>query len=169
MGIRASATRELVFTDCRVPAKNILGKEGMGFIVAVNTLNTSRPGVGSQALGIAAGALNEAVNYSRQRIQFGQPIAAIQAVQHMLANMATEIEASRALLYQAAKTIDAGAKGFAKISAMSKLYASEVESCHTLMVVFFRLLISLVTDFSCPSIRNPSSNIISPINDNSLK
>lgn len=126
MGIRASATRELVFTDCRVPAKNILGKEGMGFIVAVNTLNTSRPGVGSQALGIAAGALNEAVRYSRERVQFDQPIAGIQAVQHMLANMATEVEAARALLYQAAKTIDASAKSFAKISAMSKLFASEV-------------------------------------------
>ncbi len=126
MGIRASATRELVFNNCRVPAKNILGKEGMGFIVAVNTLNTSRPGVASQALGIAAGALKEALHYARQRVQFGQPIAGIQAVQHMLANMATEVEAARALLYQAARTIDAGEKSFAKISAMSKLYASEV-------------------------------------------
>jgi butyryl-CoA dehydrogenase len=126
MGIRASATRELVFTNCRVPAQNILAKEGMGFIVAVNTLNTSRPGVGSQALGIAAGALDEALRYSRQRVQFNQPISSIQAVQHMLANMATEVEAARALLYQTAKTIDAGAKGFAKISAMSKLFASEV-------------------------------------------
>ena len=126
MGIRASATRELIFNNCRVPAKNILGKVGMGFIVAVNTLNTSRPGVGSQALGIAAGALDEAVKYSRQRVQFGTPISGIQAVQHMLANMATEVEASRALLYQTARSIDAGAKGFAKISAMSKLFASEV-------------------------------------------
>ncbi len=126
MGIRASATRELVFNNCRVPAKNILGKEGMGFIVAVNTLNSSRPGVASQALGIAAGALNEALHYARQRVQFGQPIAGIQAVQHMLANMATEVEAARALIYQTARTIDAGEKSFAKISAMSKLYASEV-------------------------------------------
>ncbi|NTV53021.1 MAG: acyl-CoA dehydrogenase [Candidatus Firestonebacteria bacterium] len=126
MGIRASATRELVFTNCKVPAENVLGKEGMGFIVAVNTLNNSRPGVGAQALGIAAGALDEAVAYARQRVQFGQPIASIQAVQHMLANMATEVEAARALIYQTAKTIDAGEKSFAKISAMSKLFASEV-------------------------------------------
>ncbi len=126
MGIRASATRELVFTNCRVPAKNVLAKEGMGFIVAVNTLNTSRPGVASQALGIAAGALEEAVQYARQRVQFGQPISSIQAVQHMLADMATEVEAARALLYATARTIDAGEKGFARISAMSKLFASEV-------------------------------------------
>ena len=126
MGIRASATRELVFNNCRVPAKNILAKEGMGFIVAVNTLNNSRPGVGAQALGIAAGALQEATLYARQRVQFGQPISSIQAVQHMLADMATQVEAARALLYATAKTIDAGQKNFAKHSAMSKLFASDV-------------------------------------------
>jgi len=126
MGIRASATRELVFTNCKVPVENVLGKEGQGFIVAVNTLNNSRPGVGAQALGIAAGALDEAVAYARQRVQFGQPIASLQAVQPMLANMATEVEAARALIYQTAKPIDAGEKSFAKISAMSKLFASEV-------------------------------------------
>ena len=126
MGIRASSTRELVFSNCRVPAKNILFREGLGFIVAVNTLNTSRPGVGSQALGIAAGALDEAVNYSRQRVQFGQPIASIQAVQHILADMATKVEAARALLYATARTIDSGEKHYAKHSAMSKLFASDV-------------------------------------------
>jgi len=126
MGIRASATRELVFQDCKVPAANVLAKEGMGFIVAVNTLNNSRPGVAAQALGIAAGALEEALQYSRQRIQFGQAISSIQAVQHMLANMAVEVEAARALIYAAAKTIDAGAESFAKESAMSKYFASEV-------------------------------------------
>jgi len=126
MGIRASSTRELVFSNCRVPAKNILSREGLGFIVAVNTLNTSRPGVGSQALGIAAGALDEAVNYSRQRVQFGQPIASIQAVQHILADMATKVEAARALLYATARTIDSGEKHYAKHSAMSKLFASDV-------------------------------------------
>ncbi len=126
MGIRASSTRELVFSNCRVPAKNILYREGLGFIVAVNTLNTSRPGVGSQALGIAAGALDEALNYSRQRVQFGQPIASIQAVQHILADMATQVEAARALLYATARTIDAGEKHYAKYSAMSKLFASDV-------------------------------------------
>ncbi len=126
MGIRASATRELVFQDCKVPASSILAKEGMGFIVAVNTLNNSRPGVAAQALGIAAGALEEALQYSRQRIQFGHTISSIQAVQHMLANMAVEVEAARALLYSTAKTIDAGAEGFAKESAMSKYFAAEV-------------------------------------------
>jgi alkylation response protein AidB-like acyl-CoA dehydrogenase len=126
MGIRASSTTELVFQDCKVPKENILAREGMGAIVAINTLNYSRPGVGSQALGIAAGALEEAVNYSRQRIQFGQPISAFQAVQHMLADMATQVEAARALLYATAKTIDAGEKRFAKESAMSKLFCSDV-------------------------------------------
>lgn len=126
MGIRASATRELVFTNCRVPAENVLAKEGMGFIVAVNTLYNSRPGVAAQALGIAAGALDEALTYARQRVQFGQPIASIQAVQHMLADMGTQVEAARALIYATARTIDAGEKNFAKESAMSKLFASDV-------------------------------------------
>lgn len=126
MGIRASSTTELVFQDCRIPKDAILSKEGMGSIVAINTLNNSRPGVGSQALGIAAGALEDAVNYSRQRIQFGVPISSFQAVQHMLADMATQVEAARALLYATARTIDAGEKKFAKESAMSKLYCSDV-------------------------------------------
>lgn len=126
MGIRASSTTELVFQDCRIPKENLLGKEGMGAIITINTLNYSRPGVGSQALGIAAGALDDALAYSRQRVQFGAPISSFQAVQHMLANMATEIEAARALLYATARTIDAGAKKFAKESAMSKLYCSDV-------------------------------------------
>ncbi len=126
MGIRASATRELVFSNCRVPAANVLAKEGMGFIVAVNTLYNSRPGVAAQALGIAAGAVEEAVVYARQRVQFGQPIASIQAVQHMLADMATQVEAARALVYATARTIDSGSKSFAKESAMSKLFASDV-------------------------------------------
>lgn len=126
MGIRASSTTELVFQDCKVPAKNLLGKEGMGTIVAINTLNYSRPGVGSQALGVAAGAFEDAVKYSRERVQFGQSISSFQAVQHMLADMATEIEAARALLYATARTIDAGEKKFAKESAMSKLFCSDV-------------------------------------------
>lgn len=126
MGIRASSTTELVFQDCKIPKENLLGKDGMGAIIAINTLNYSRPGVGSQALGIAAGALDDALSYSRQRVQFGSPISSFQAVQHMLANMATEVEAARALLYATAKTIDAGEKKFAKESAMSKLYCSDV-------------------------------------------
>lgn len=126
MGIRASSTTELVFQDCRIPKSALLGKEGMGSIVAINTLNYSRPGVGSQALGIAAGALEDAIKYSRERVQFGETISSFQAVQHMLADMATQVEAARALLYATAKTIDAGEKRFAKESAMSKLFCSDV-------------------------------------------
>jgi alkylation response protein AidB-like acyl-CoA dehydrogenase len=125
MGIRASATRELVFQDCRIPKANMLGKEGMGFIVAMKTLDSSRPGVAAQALGIAAGALDEAVEYSRQRRQFGKPICSFQGVQFMLADMATQVEAARALIYAAARHIDSGAKDVSKISAMCKLFASD--------------------------------------------
>jgi alkylation response protein AidB-like acyl-CoA dehydrogenase len=126
MGIRASATRELVFQDCRIPKANLLAKEGMGFIVAMKTLDSSRPGVAAQALGIAAGALDEAVEYSRQRRQFGKPICSFQGVQFMLADMATQVEAARALVYAAARYIDGGGKEVSKISAMSKLFASDV-------------------------------------------
>ncbi len=125
MGIRASATRELVFQDCRIPKANLLSKEGMGFIVAMKTLDSSRPGVAAQALGIAAGALDEAVEYSRQRRQFGKPICSFQGVQFMLADMATQVEAARALVYAAARYIDSGAKDISKISAMCKLFASD--------------------------------------------
>jgi alkylation response protein AidB-like acyl-CoA dehydrogenase len=127
MGIRASATAELIFQDVEVPEENLLGgKEGMGFIHAVGTLNNSRPGVAAQALGIAAGALDEALAYARQREQFGVKISSFQAIQHILANMAVDVEAARALLYQCARNVDAGATDFAKESAMAKYYASEV-------------------------------------------
>ncbi|MBD3422318.1 MAG: acyl-CoA dehydrogenase [Chitinivibrionales bacterium] len=126
MGIRASSTTELVFQNCKIPVENLLSREGMGSIVAIKTLNYSRPGVGAQALGIAAGCLDDALNYSRERVQFGESISSFQAVQHMLADMATQIEAARALLYQTAKTIDAGEKRFSKESAMSKLFCSDV-------------------------------------------
>lgn len=126
MGIRSSSTRELVFRECRVPVENIISREGMGFIVAMRTLDRSRPGVGAQAVGIAQGALEAAVEYAQQRVQFGHPISSIQAVQHMLADMATELEAARALVYAAARTIDAGAKNFTEEAAMAKLFASDV-------------------------------------------
>ena len=126
MGIRASTTRELIFQDCRVPKANLISREGMGFIVAMRTLDMSRPGVAAQALGIAAGALDEAVRYSRERRQFGKPISAFQGVQFMLADMATEVEAARALTYQAARYIDSGAKDVSRISAMAKVFASDV-------------------------------------------
>jgi alkylation response protein AidB-like acyl-CoA dehydrogenase len=126
MGIRASSTTELVFQDCKVPAANMLSREGMGAVVTITTLNNSRPGVGAQALGIAAGALDDAIKYSRERVQFGSSISSFQAVQHMLADMATQIEAARALMYATARTIDAGEKKFAKESAMTKLFCSDV-------------------------------------------
>ncbi len=126
MGIRSSSTRELVFRDCRVSAENLISREGMGFIVAMRTLDRSRPGVGAQALGIAQGALEAAAEYAQQRVQFGHPISTIQAVQHMLANMATDLEAARALVYATARTIDSGAKSFTEESAMAKLFASDM-------------------------------------------
>ena len=126
MGIRTSATRELVFEDCRVPKENLLSKEGMGFITAMKTLDKSRPGIGAQALGIAQGAYEEAAKYSRERVQFGKPIASFQAIQHMLANMATKIEAARALVYSVARFVDSNPKDISVESAMSKLFPSDV-------------------------------------------
>lgn len=126
MGIRASATRELVFTDCPVPKENILGKEGFGFIVAMKTFDKSRPGVAAQAVGIAQGALDLALKYARDRVQFGKPIISFQGVKFMLADMATEVEAARALVYAAARMIDSGKKDISRESAMTKLYASDV-------------------------------------------
>lgn len=126
LGIRASSTREVIFTDCRVPRENLLGKEGMGFIVAMKNFDRTRPGIGAQAVGISQGALDYAANYARQRYQFGQPISSFQAIQHMLADMATQTEAARALVYATARMIDAGAKDFSKESSMAKVFASDV-------------------------------------------
>lgn len=126
LGIRASATRELIFTDCRVPKENILGSEGMGFIIAMRTFDQSRPAVGAQAVGVAQAALEEALNYSKVRKQFGTPISSFQAIQHMLADMATNIEAARALVYHAAKVIDSGEKNVTRLSSMSKIFASDM-------------------------------------------
>ncbi len=125
LGIRASATRELVFEDCLVPEKNLLGREGMGFIMTMKLLDCSRPGLGAQAMGLAQGALEAAVDYAGKRIQFGHPIIAQQAVQHMLADMAIQVEAARALVYATARTIDSGAKSFTQESAMAKVFASD--------------------------------------------
>ena len=126
LGIRCSATRELVFQDCEVPKENILGREGLGFIVAMKTLDESRPGIGAQGVGLAQGALDEAVIYARTRQQFGKPIIANQAVQHMLADMATKNEAARVLVYTACRTLGSGEKEVTKISAMCKLFATDV-------------------------------------------
>jgi len=126
MGMRASATRELVFTDCRVPKENLLSREGMGFIIAMRTFDQSRPVIGALAVGVALAALEEALNYSKVRKQFGAAISSFQAIQHMLADMATNIEAARALVYHTAKVIDSGEKNIARLSSMSKIFASDM-------------------------------------------
>jgi len=126
MGIRGSTTRELIFEDCRIPEKNLIAHEGMGFLVTMKTLDQSRPGVASQAVGIAQGALDAAVNYARQREQFGKPVIANQGLQWMLADMATHIEAARALIFDVARQIDEGERNISKLSAMAKLFASDV-------------------------------------------
>jgi len=126
MGIRASATTELIFNNCRIPKENLIAKEGMGFIVAMKTLDSSRTGVGAQGVGVAQGAIDEAIKFARHRIQFGQPVTSFQAVQHMLADMQTQTEAARALVYSVARFVDTGAKDVSRASAMAKLFATDV-------------------------------------------
>jgi butyryl-CoA dehydrogenase len=125
LGIRSSDTAELIFQDCRVPEENLLGEEGMGFKIALDTLDCGRIGIAAQALGIAQAVLDESVIYSKQRTQFGKPICEFQAVQWMLADMATEITAARLLVHQAARAKDSGGR-FSMEAAMAKMYASEV-------------------------------------------
>jgi butyryl-CoA dehydrogenase len=128
MGIRASTTRELIFQDCFVPKENLLGKEGMGFILTMRTFDKTRPGVGAQGVGLAQGALDEAVQYAREREQFGKKIISFQAIQHILADMATQVEAARALIYSVARYIDQdpNAREISKVSGMAKVFASDV-------------------------------------------
>ena len=128
LGIRASATRELVFRDCFVPKENLISKEGMGFVVTMRTFDRTRPGVGAQAVGVAQGALDEAVRYAREREQFEKKIISFQAVQHLLADMATLVEAARALVLSVARYIDQekNAKDISKLSGMTKVFASDV-------------------------------------------
>jgi butyryl-CoA dehydrogenase len=126
MGIRCSSTCELIFQDCKVHKSQLLAKEGFGFIVAMKTLDSTRPGIGAQAVGIAQGALDEALKYARQRVQFGKPISSLQAIQHMLADMSTQIEAARALVYATARMIDAGKKDYTLEASEAKLFASDV-------------------------------------------
>ena len=125
MGIRGSATRELIFDNCRVPKENLVGREGTGFMIAMKTFDKSRPMVGAQAVGIAQGAYEEAARYSKERHQFGKPISSFQIIQSMLADMATQIEAARALVMATARIIDAGYKKYSKESAMCKVFASD--------------------------------------------
>ncbi len=127
MGIRASATRELIFQDCRVPKENMLGRPGTGFLTAMKTFDMSRPGVAAQAVGIAQGALDLAVAYSRERKQFGQPISANQGLRFMMADMAMKVEAARALVYSVARWIDSKPSGkVTGYAAMAKCFASDV-------------------------------------------
>lgn len=132
MGIRTSSTTELIFTDCRVPAANLLGQENKGLSVALATLDCGRLGIAAQAVGIAEAALEESIRYAKERIQFGKPIAHQQAVQFMLADMAVEVEAAKALLYRVAWMKDKGDRKFTAEAAMIKLFASEMSHrvCH---------------------------------------
>jgi len=128
MGIRASATRELVFQDCFIAKENLISKEGMGFVITMRTFDRTRPGVGAQGVGLAQGALDEAVRYAREREQFGKKIISFQAIQHLLADMATQVEAARALVYAVARYVDQSTnpKEISKVSGMSKVFASDV-------------------------------------------
>ncbi len=126
LGIRCSATRELIFEDCEVPAENLIGREGTGFIWAMKTFDVSRPGIAAQGVGLAQGALDEAVLYAKVREQFGKPIIANQGLSWMLADMATKVETARALTYATVRSIDSGVKDISKFSAMCKVYASDI-------------------------------------------
>ncbi len=134
LGIRASSTCELLFDDCRVPAANVLGQVGKGYKTAIETLNEGRIGIGAQMVGIAQGALDHAIAYTRERKQFGKAIADFQAVQHQIARAATDIEAARLLVYNAARLREAK-QPFLTEAAMCKLYASEMAERVTSLAV----------------------------------
>ena len=123
LGIRASSTCELVLENCIVPKENVVGEVGNGYKVAIETLNEGRIGIGAQMLGISEAAINDGIQYSKEREQFGKPIANFQAVQFQIADMATQLEATRLLVYNAARLKDAG-KNFLKEGAMAKLFSS---------------------------------------------
>jgi alkylation response protein AidB-like acyl-CoA dehydrogenase len=125
LGIRASSTTEIIFDNCRVPKENLLGELGKGYKVSIETLNEGRIGIGAQMIGLARGALEAALSYTAEREQFGKPINSFQGVQFQLAEMATEIEAARLMVYNAARMKDAGLN-FVKEAAMAKLYSSRV-------------------------------------------
>jgi butyryl-CoA dehydrogenase/short/branched chain acyl-CoA dehydrogenase len=125
LGIRASSTCELILDDCRVPKANVIGEIGKGYKIAIETLNEGRIGIGAQMLGLAEGALDHALGYARQRKQFGKPISEFQGVQFELAEMAVEVEATRLMVYNAARRHDSGLPFLAE-AAMCKYYASQV-------------------------------------------
>ncbi len=126
LGIRASMTRELIFQDVKVAKENLILREGAGFLIAMRTFDRTRPGVAAQAVGIAQGALDEAIKYAKVRKQFGKTIINFEGISFMLAELATKVEAARALTYQTARYIDSGAKDISKYSSMAKLFASDV-------------------------------------------
>lgn len=126
MGIRSSSTRELILENCRIPKDRLVGRRGTGFITVMKTLDLSRPGIASLGVGLAQAALDEAVTYAKQRVQFGKPIISFQAVQHMLADMAMQLEAARALVYAAARHIDQHPKDMSKASSMCKVFATDM-------------------------------------------
>jgi alkylation response protein AidB-like acyl-CoA dehydrogenase len=125
MGIRGSSTTELLFEDCEIPAENLLWEEGKGFNLAMMTLDRTRSSIGAQGLGVAAGALEYAINYMKERVQFGRPIAALQGLQFMVADLAMQVEAARQLVYRAACAVEAQLPGFSAISAMAKCFATD--------------------------------------------
>ena len=124
-GIRASSTCELILEDCRVPKDNVLGEAGKGYKIAIETLNEGRIGIGAQMIGVARGALEHAIAYSKERKQFGRAISDFQGVQFQIAQAATDLEAARLMVYNAARLKDAG-KPFVKEAAMAKLFSSQV-------------------------------------------
>jgi alkylation response protein AidB-like acyl-CoA dehydrogenase len=126
IGMRGSVETDVIFKNCRVPQENRLGEEGEGWKIAMDAINLSRPAMGAQAVGIAQGALDFAIHYANERIQFGQPISSFQAIQFMIADMATQVEAARELVYKAAGQIDAKMEDTEKLSAISKYFASEI-------------------------------------------
>jgi len=126
MGIKGSPTGELVFEDIEVPAENLIGQEGKGFVYAMQTLDTSRPVIAAQAVGLAQGALEQAIKYSKERVQFGKPIGTFQGISWMLADMAAQVEAARALTYQAAEMVDTNDSRKSYMSACCKMIASDV-------------------------------------------
>ena len=126
MGIRATGNCELILDDCMVPKENLLGEEGQGFKVIMHTLDVSRIDIGAQGVGISQGAIDAAVKYAKERVQFGKPIAEFEMIQDMLADMATKTDAARLLVYRAASMKDAGVERFTRQAAMAKYYAAEI-------------------------------------------
>jgi len=125
LGIRGSVTAELIFEDCEVPAENLLGQEGKGFNLAMMTLDRTRSSIGAQGLGCASGALDYTIGYMKERVQFGRPIAALQGLQFMVADLAMQVEAARSLVYRAATMVENEAPGYSAVSAMAKCFATD--------------------------------------------